>query len=288
MNNFTFFGTDEFSIEVLKVLISNGFKPAYCITQPDRPKGRDLKLTPPDIKVFCEEEGIEVLQFEKLDKEEILKQVQDDNISFHIVASYGKIIPKDVVEMPRLGTLNVHPSLLPKYRGASPIETAILRDDKNTGVTIMLMDEKMDHGPIVEQESVSFDEWPTKVEMRDQLAKIGGEMLTHIIPQLLDGKMKTIEQDHDKATFTKMIQKSDGLLEGIENSESKLGRKEYLKYLAYNPWPGTFFFIDKKGSRIRVKITKASFKDGEFKIERVIPEGKKEMDWESFRNGYLL
>lgn len=269
--DFIFFGTDSFSIEVLKVLIQNGFKPKYCITQTDKPKGRKLILTPPEIKLFCEKENIEVLQFEKLEASEI------PEVDFYVVASYGKIIPKSVVEKPKLGALNVHPSLLPKYRGASPIETAILEDNKNTGVTIMLMDEKMDHGPLLSQKEYVFENWTTKEEARDVLAKLGGKMLVEIIEHIEN--IQPIEQDHKEATFTKMIKKTDG-----EILDTDLEKTKWLKFIAYNPWPGIFFFTE-KGTR--VKITAAEYKEGKFNILKVIPEGKKEMDWKSFKNGYL-
>lgn len=279
MNKFIFFGTDDFSIEVLKVLIENGYRPEYCITQPDRPKGRNLVLTPPDIKIFCEKENIKVLQFEKLNPEEI------PETDFYIVASYGKIISKEVLDKPKLGALNVHPSLLPKYRGATPIESAILNDDKNTGVTIILMDEKMDHGPIVSQKEINFEKWPSKIEARNKLAKIGGELLLEAIKNI--NNLKTKEQDHSKATFTKMTKKPDG-----EILESDSEKTKWLKFIAYNPWPGVFFFIYPEQSReadknIRVKITDAKFDGENFEILKVIPEGKKEMSFESFKNGYL-
>lgn len=279
MYKFIFFGTDDFSIEVLKVLLENGYKPDYCITQPDRPKGRNLVLTPPQIKTFCEKEKIKVLQFEKLNTEEI------PAVDFYIVASYGKIISKEVLDKAKLGALNVHPSLLPKYRGATPIESAILNNDKNTGVTIMLMDEKMDHGPIVSQKEVRFDEWSNKTEVRNKLATIGGESLLNAIKNIEN--LETKEQDHSKATFTKMTKKSDG-----EILETDFELKKWLKFLAYNPWPGTFFFIYPEQSRetdkkIRVKITDAKFDGEKFEILKVIPEGKKEMNFESFKNGYL-
>ena len=272
--NFIFFGTDDFSIEVLKVLLDNGFKPDYCITQPDKPKGRKLVITPPPIKSFCEENNIKVLQFEKLSAKEI------PEVDFYVVASYGKIIPKEVVEKPKLGALNVHPSLLPKYRGASPIETAILEDNKNTGVTIMMMDEKMDHGPLLAQKEVEFEEWPMKETTRDELAKIGGAMLCEIIPNIEN--VQEIPQDHKEATFTKMIKKTDG-----EILDTDFDKTKWLKFVALNPWPGTFFFIDKAGSKIRVKITDAKFDGEKFEILKVIPEGKKEMSFEDFKRGYL-
>jgi methionyl-tRNA formyltransferase len=185
--------------------------------------------------------------------------------------------------MPKLGILNVHPSLLPKYRGASPIETAILNDDKNTGVTIMLMDEKMDHGPIVLQEELNFTHWPNKEEVRKDLAKVGGQMLVDCIPELLKGTLQTIPQNHDSATFTKLIKKEDG---EIHDTDFEL--KKYLKYLAYTPWPGVFFFITKNDKKIRIKITQAVYENEQFVIKKVIPEGKSEMTFESFKNGYLI
>ncbi len=275
MNNFIFWGSDDFSIEVLKVLIEHSLRPTYCITMPDRPKGRNLILTPPPIKFFCEKENIKVLQLEKLNVSDV------PEADFYIVASYGKIIPKEIIDKPKLGALNVHPSLLPKYRGASPIETAILNNDKNIGITIMLIDEKMDHGPILKQEKYIFEEWPSKNEVRDILAKIGGQMLVKIIPDFIKGKIISKPQNHNEATFTKMIKKEDG-----EIFESDFELKKYLKYLAYTPWPGTFFFIKKNNKQIRIKITEAIYKNDQFKILKVIPEGKKEMDWKSFVNGY--
>jgi methionyl-tRNA formyltransferase len=284
MNNFIFYGSDDFSIEVLKVLLENNFKPDFCITQPDRPKGRKLVMTPPPIKKFCEENDIKVLQPEILNKDTV------PETSFAVVASYGKIISKEIVELPKLGTLNVHPSLLPKYRGASPIETTILNDDKKTGVTIMLMDEKMDHGPIISQKEVIFETWPDKQIIRDQLAKTGGEMVSDIIPQMIEDNLGLIEQEHDKATYTKMIKKADGEINLEDSAE-----KNYLKFIALNPWPGTFYFIypersrvvEKDSKQIRIKITEAVLENNEFIIKKVIPEGKSEMTFESFENGYL-
>jgi len=312
MNNFIFFGTDNFSIEVLKVLLENNIRPNFVITQPDRPKGRNLVLTPPEIKVFCEKENIKVLQPEKLSSSVIPTPTSViptptsvipaptsviptptsvipakagiQAFDFFIVASFGKIIPQEILDIPKLGSLNVHPSLLPKYRGASPIETVILEDNKNTGVTIILMDEKMDHGPILLQKEIDFREWKSKKEVRDLLAKTGGNMLVEILPEFLSkkGKVKSEKQKHEEATFTKMIKKSDG-----EIHETDFELKKYLKFIAYTPWPGAFFFVNKNGKNIRVKITDAIFENDHFVIKKVIPEGKSEMTFESFENGYL-
>jgi methionyl-tRNA formyltransferase len=156
-----------------------------------------------------------------------------------------------------------------------PIETSILEDKKDTGVTIIRMDSEMDHGPIVAVKNISIDNWPID---RDRLGKIlvkeGAELISQILPDWIDGKIKEIDQDHSKATYTKKIEKEDGLIDLNDDPYKNL-----LKINAYHIWPSAYFFIEKDGKKIRVKITKASLKDGKLNIEKVIPEGKKEMNY---------
>lgn len=206
---------------------------------------------------------------------------------FFVVSSYGKILPDMVLDLPKKGVLNVHPSLLPLYRGASPVESAILADDKETGVTIMLMDEEMDHGPILNQEFVSFDEWPNKLEVEDKLAEVGGKMLARTIPLWMNGEIIEQDQDHKLATYTKKIAKSDG--EISIDSTNKNERENFLKIQAYNPWPGAFFFIKHGDREIRVKITEATWDNENSKLEirRVIPEGRKEISYDDFKKGFM-
>lgn len=285
---FAFFGSDEFSIIVLKQLIAAGFTPALCVTQPDKPKGRNLVLTPTPIKEFCIGKNIPCITPEVLSKKELIAGAttadQDVAYDFFVVASYGKIIKQNILDIPERGCLNVHPSLLPKLRGASPIETAILNDMKETGVTIMLMDAMMDHGPILMQKTHTYAEWPgSKQTVHDELATLGGQMLAETIPPFMNGAVSPQPQDHTKATFTKMIQKEDGRVSITDTDHST-----YLKYLALTPWPGLFFFIEKQKRQIRVKIESAHFDPEKgFVIDSVIPEGKNSMPFESFRNGYL-
>lgn len=285
-HTFAFFGSDEFSIIVLEQLLAAGYVPALCVTQPDKPKGRKLVLTPTPLKEFCISKNIPVITPEKLDKKEIVAPFTREEISydFFVVASYGKIIKQDILDIPTSGCLNVHPSLLPKLRGASPIETAILADSKETGVTIMLMDAMMDHGPILKQQVHTFDVWPeSKKQVHDTLATLGGVMLADTISPFMSGAIVPIAQDHTKATFTKMIRKEDGLIELSDKDYAT-----YLKYLALTPWPGLFFFIQKQNRQIRVKIESAHFDTNVgFVIDTVIPEGKSSMTFESFENGYL-
>lgn len=281
MYNFAFFGSDEFSIIVLKQLIKNEYVPSVCITQPDKPKGRKLTLTPTPIKEFCIENNIKVITPEKLDLEAFS---QFPAFDFFVVASYGKIISQKILDIPVHGCLNVHPSLLPQYRGASPIETAILNDTKKTGVTIMLMDALMDHGPILMQKEHAFEAWPdSKKEVHDTLATLGGEMLCETIELYIKKVLLPKEQDHGAATFTKIIEKNDGLI-SLEDKDYKT----YLKYLALTPWPGLFFFIQKQNRQIRIKIESAHFDTHlGFVIDTVVPEGKNSMSFDSFKNGYL-
>jgi methionyl-tRNA formyltransferase len=296
-NKFAFFGTDDFSVTVLERLFEKGFIPALVVTAPDRPAGRGQQMQSPALKIWAEEknisgEKISILQPEKLDENFIaeLKNIaSENNFVFFVVASYGKIIPESVLKLPQKGTLNVHPSLLPIYRGASPVETAILDDNKETGVTIMLMDKDMDHGPILEQEFVDITEWPKKLDLEKQFAEIGGELLTQIIPAWLAGEIMEQEQDHNYATFTKKIKKEDGLIETTDLNIDfpKLEKRSvFLKVKALNPWPGVYFFINHLDRQTRIKITDADFIDGKTVITKVIPEGKKEMTFEDFKRGF--
>jgi methionyl-tRNA formyltransferase len=281
--NFIFLGTDKFSTTVLDKLKERGYIPSLIITAPDARAGRGNKLKEPDVKLWAKDNNIEVIQPHNLN-DDFINQIKEENWDLFILASYGKIVPQSFLDIPDKGTLNVHPSLLPKYRGASPIETAILNDDKETGVTIMLMDEKMDHGSIINQEVVEFKEWENKEDVELKLANIGGEMLANSIEPWVREEIKEQDQDHSVATFTKKINKEDGLI-NIKDLDSK-GEEIYLKYLAYNPWPGIYFYINHNDRDVRVKITEAKYEDNVFEILKVIPEGKKEMDYESFKKGY--
>ncbi len=266
-----FFGTDDFSTIILDELEKVSLLPSLIVCAPDRPKGRGLAMTPPPAKLWAQERNIPVLQPDKLDDAFISGLLTTDYQLF-IVASYGKIMPKALVDMPEKGTLNVHPSLLPRWRGASPIESQILNDEEDSGVTIMLMDEKMDHGPILDQEVVEVPYWPMKgSELGRLLAQRGGVLLGELIPEWLEGTITPQEQDHTLATFSKKITKDDGHISLDDDPYQNL-----LKIRAYDIWPRTHF-IDKNNKRIIV--TDAEVEDGNLIIKRVIPEGKKEMLW---------
>ena len=299
--NFTFFGTDDFSIKVLEELKKDGYIPSLIITAPDRPAGRGQKMQEPPVKIWATNLNIEVKQPEKLDAN-FIEELKAQKWDFFVTASYGRIIPKEVLEISNKGAFNVHPSLLPLYRGASPVESAILGDQKETGVTIMLMDEKMDHGPILNQEFVYFEKWPTKIEVENRLAEIGGKLLSETIEPFLSGEIEEQEQDRGMATFTKKIIRETGEIKwseiekAIKEPSSDLARQIFLKIQALNPWPGVFFFIEKDGRSMRIKIKSAQWNTksdnteedfGKLEITSVLPEGKKQMTFEDFKRGYL-
>ena len=290
MKKFAFFGTPLFAEIVLDELKAKGFVPSLIVTVEDKPKGRKLVLTPPEVKVWAEKESVPYLQLKTLRDAEVVEKIKSfspdgfdpgtraehgTGWDFFVVASYGKMIPQNVLDIPKLGTLNVHPSLLPKLRGASPIESAILSESE-TGVTIIRLDAEMDHGPIIAQEQTAIDEWPPYFEtLETTLAHHGGKLLADILSDWVDGKIEEKEQDHHSTTVCGKIKKEDGLLDLDADPELNL-----RKIRAYHVWPTAYFFQD--GKRIIVK--RAHIENSELIIDRIVPEGKNEMDYSSYKN----
>lgn len=266
--NFAFFGGEPLSVITLQKLYENSFVPGLIISNPDKPQGRNLEMTSPPTALWAKKYNIPLIQPEKLRKEEIMH-----NFDFFIVVSYGKIIPKEILDLPKMGTINVHPSLLPLYRGPSPIVTPILNGDKETGVTIIKIDEEMDHGPILAQEKISLSGNEFIQDLEKSLAKLGGELLVKIIPEFINGKIRPREQNHMGATYVKKIVKTDGEI-NLEDDPIK----NWCKFRAYATWPRTFFFKNGK----RIIITDAELIDNKFIIKKVLPEGKKEIKYEDF------
>ncbi|MEK7582007.1 MAG: methionyl-tRNA formyltransferase [Patescibacteria group bacterium] len=270
-----FFGTPDFAVTILETLKEKGVMPNIVVTRVDKPQGRKMILTSPPVKIWAQKNNIPVLQPEKLDYD-FLYKLKTTDCELFIVAAYGKILPKTILEIPLKGVLNVHPSLLPKFRGPSPIESAILAGEKETGVTIMLLDEEMDHGPTIKSEKLKIKNEIKASELEKELARIGGNLLADIIPKWIAGEIKTKEQNHSEATYTQKIKKEDGLIDLNGNAE-----ENYCKYRAFDAWPGIYFFVNKK----RVIIKNVELTNGEFKINRVLPEGKKEMNYPDFLRG---
>ncbi len=319
--NWVFFGTSEFSVYVLDELKKHNIVPNLIIASPDKPKGRKLIITPPPTKIWAEKNSALVYQPKTLRsvkkdgtpmkepaKDYLKKFLKKDGWDLFLVASYGKIIPVEIFDIPLHKTLNIHPSLLPKYRGASPIQTQILNDEKNVGVTIMQIDKGMDTGPIIAQRKTSppstkndnFNIVATPLSLarrgglggevnfsKEKLEKLlaieSAKLFVKTLPDWISGKIKSTPQDNNKATTCKKIEKSDGEI-NLNSSADGDSYKNYLKIKAYEGWPGTYFFTEKNGKKIRVKIIKAEFKDGKLIIKKVIPEGKKETNYSQFLN----
>ncbi len=267
-----FFGTPRFAVIILEQLEKAGLLPSLIVTNPDQPKGRGLEIAPPPVKVWAQAHNIPFIQPATLKDHTIISELRKERWDIFIVAAYGKILPKDIIDLPLHNTLNVHPSLLPKFRGPSPIHGAMLADEKVTGVSIMKLDEEMDHGPVLAQETYTVAEWPVMSELENILAEKGGALLAQTIPKWIERNVPSAEQEHHLATYTKKVTKNDGLIDLKAD-----GYLNFRKYQAYENWPGTFFFAPK-----RIIIKKASYKDGKFIIERIVPEGEKECDYNSY------
>lgn len=271
---FVFFGTGDFAVKVLEILCQNGFVPEMVVTTPDKPKGRKMELQPSPVKQWAEKNNKIAVQPEKL------MDVHDILVAYHdlfIVTDYGKIIPIEILNIPKYGALNVHPSLLPKFRGPSPIQSFILSGEEETGATIILMDQDIDHGPIIAKSKIRSTKSEIYKELESKLAVLGGELLVKTIPDWLEGKIKVQEQNHSHATFTKKITKEDGEINLEKESEEIIERK----VRAFTPWPGVYTFINNK----RLIITKVELSGSGLKIQRVKPEGKNEMPYEDFLRG---
>lgn len=265
--NFIFWGTPDVASGTLEILKENGYMPSLIITATDRPQGRKMIMTPPPVKVWAEKHNIPYIQPEKI------TGIILPSVDLSIVVAYGKIIGEDILNMPKLGSINIHYSLLPKYRGASPVEYAILNGNNETGVTIQKMVYKMDAGPIIAEEKTNILADEKAPDLRMRLIKLGGELLIKTLPNFIDGKTKEIIQNEGDVTLCKKIKKEDGLIDLNDSAE-----KNYNKFRAYAHWPRTFFFKDEK----RIIITDAILEDGKFVIKKVLPEGKKEIKYEDF------
>jgi len=264
---FAYFGTPKVASDTLAILIERGFIPAIVVTSPDAPRGRGLALTPSETKTLALAHEIPVMTPEKLNAETIAA-IGSLGCDYAVVVAYGKIFPEELINVFPRGVLNVHYSLLPKYRGATPLETALLAGERETGVTVQKMVKELDAGDILAQETTEIARDETARELRPRLISVGANLLVNTLPAYVQGDVTPIVQDASCASRTYKIKKEDGLI-----SLDASGDENWNKYRAYADSIGTYFFERGK----RVKIIKASMKNGKFVIERVIPEGKREM-----------
>jgi len=240
-----FLGSSEFSIGVLDELIKSKHKVVAVICQPDRPSGRGHKLVAPRIKEYAAGFGIPVLQYEKVNRN--IDEIFANDCNVFVTASFGQILSRDFLAR-KMG-LNVHPSALPKYRGATPLQTALLNGDKETAVTIQKMEYEVDSGDIIEVEKIEIDEEDTFSTLSEKTSKLGGELLIKALDKLENGSVKFTKQDDEKATFTKMICKEDGHLNFEDNAKNIVNK---VRALGENP--GCYFMIGED----RIKVQKLS------------------------------
>jgi len=270
--SFAFFGTPDVASLTLDILKGSGYLPSLIITSPDAKKGRGLQLQASPVTLFAEKNNIKCLKPENLD-EEFIRELKASNCDLFIVVAYGKIIPEKLIKMPKLGSINIHYSLLPKYRGASPVESAILNGDKETGVSIQQMEYKMDSGAVIVQEKLEIFADEKAPDLRKRLIQAGGDLLVKSIPKIIRGEIIPTPQNEKQATSCKKIKKEEGLIDLNESAALN-----YNKFRAYALWPRTYFFQNEK----RVIITDATLENNQFIIKKVLPEGKKEITYEDF------
>lgn len=242
-----FMGTPEFAVPCLEALIKNGYDVAAIVTQPDKPFGRNhSKLKPPPVKEAALAHGISaILQPEKVKTPEFRDSIRELKPDLIVTAAYGRILTKEVLDIPQFGCINVHASLLPKYRGAAPIQWAIINGDKLTGITVMFMDEGMDTGDIILMKEIEIDQNVNSQELHDSLAPLGAEALIEAVRSLESGTIKRTPQEHSKAVYAPMIKKETGL---IDWNMSAYEIHNLVR--GTDPWPGAYTFY--KGQRMKI------------------------------------
>jgi methionyl-tRNA formyltransferase len=241
-----FMGTPEFALPSLEALLKGPYQVVSVYTQPDRPTGRGRSMALSPVKEYALQKGIAVEQPETLKSTEEKEKMAQYKPELIVVVAYGKLIPEDILILPEYGCINVHPSLLPKYRGASPIQTAILKGEQVTGVTIMLLDAGMDSGPVLRQEEVTIQNEDTAGTLSIKIADASAQLLERTLKEWMSGKIKPQPQDENKASYTETIEKGDGRIDW------KLAAKDiWLRVKAYNPWPGCS--TTWKGKKLRIE-----------------------------------
>ena len=293
-----FMGSPEFAIPTLSGL-AREYSVVAIVTQPDRPAGRGRTPRPAAAKQFAVKAGIPVLQPERLRSATAIEQLAGIRPDLIVVAAYGQILPQRVLDLPVHGCLNVHASLLPRWRGASPVQSAILNGDNETGVTIMQMDAGLDTGPIVAQRRTTIGEHETGGRLSTRLAQLGADLLTEVLPAYLTGELEPAPQDESRATHAPMLRKSDGEL------DLRLPAHQLERIIrAYEPWPGSFLTW---GEHRRLLIRQAQSHQetavapgvvhqvdrlpaigtgqGVLLLLRVQPEGRREIDGQAYLRG---
>jgi methionyl-tRNA formyltransferase len=262
-----FFGTSDFAVPILERLKVDGdFSIVEVVTQPDRPSGRKRTMTAPPVKRAAERLGLPVWQPETLKDDAAFERLSKLGVQAYVVVAYGKILPKRLLDVPPFGGVNVHGSILPSYRGASPISAAIAAGEKETGVTIMKMDEKMDEGPTFDTKRIAIDDEDTTESLSRKLSDIAADMIAPTLKLYLEGNLQSVPQDHSKASYTKILDREDGRIDW------KKGAVEIERFArAMQPWPEAFTSWTRKGTPMKLTIKKAAVMHPTTKCD---PEGK--------------
>lgn len=297
--NIVFMGTPDFAVASLDRLINDGHNISAVFTKVDMPRGRKMIMTPPEVKVFAESKGLTVYQPTSLRDEEVVNTIKSLNPDVIVVVAYGKLLPREVLEIPPLGCINLHGSLLPKYRGAAPIQWTVLNGDKVGGATTMYMNEGLDTGDMILKYETEVGENETSGELFDRLATEGADLLSRTLVLLEQGKAERVPQNESEATYASMLDKSMCVIDWTKSCDEVHNLVRGL-----NPWPVALTTLD--GKRIKVISTRKSSLNGEpgqvvcvipltvacgegsVEILTLQPEGKKAMDSKSFLIGHKL
>ena len=287
---FVFFGTPEFAAIILEKLINAGFAPQVIVCNPDRPAGRKKIITAPPVKKLLIEKfkdlKIEILQPEKSD-DDLIAQILNYKTDIFIIAAYGRIVPEKILKIPRLGSIGVHPSLLPKYRGPSPIQSAILNGEEITGTTVFLMDEKVDHGPILATSQLPIATNDNYKLLMKKLAELSADLLIEILPDIEEKIKNAKPQNESLVTYTKKFKSEDAFIKPIdlEKAQGSTGSPQEIRRIAieidrkisaFNPEPGAWTLQQAQGKQIRMKILEAEITpDNKLRLKRIQTEGKK-------------
>ena len=234
-----YMGTPDFAVPALEALANAGHDVRLVITRPDRPKGRGKKLSPPPVKTAAQKLGLAVRQPEKINTPEMKKELQDLCPDLFIVAAFGQILTQEILNIPAVYPVNIHASLLPKYRGASPIQAALSNMEEKTGITTMVMDKRLDAGDILMTSKVSIDPDDTAGSLHDRLAETGADLIVQTLDALAEDSLTPLPQNEKEATFTRPLKKADGKIDW------QMSADEICAHIrAMNPWPGAFTHID--------------------------------------------
>lgn len=251
-----FMGTPEFAVPTLEVLLQAGLHLVGVYTQPDRPKGRGQTLAAPPVKELALRHGIPVFQPQKLRAPEVVEELRALAPDLIVVVAFGQILPKSVLEIPRYGCINVHASLLPKYRGAAPINQAIIDGETETGITTMLMDVGLDTGPMLLKRALSIGPDETAGELHDRLCLLGGETMAATLQLLLRGELQPQVQEESQTCYAAMLKKEDGRINWSQSAQQIHNR---IRGLA--PWPGTYTLLN--GEPLKLFLTRVEAGEGE-------------------------